>query len=100
MLEGADLRKNRPGLTAEEREGLSVQPEGETGMDFRASLLAFVCLLLICLLIAVTSVIARFIEERESKGLGSASGKESTENVLPHKKSNTPDSNQKRPESP
>ena len=93
------MRKNRLGLTAEERESLTVQPEGETGTDFRAGFLAFFCLLLICLLIAAASVIAKFAMEKESEGLDSTPGKTSTEDVLPATESATTGSDQKPSES-
>ena len=47
------------GLTPEERERLTGQLPAEPQMDFNTSLLAFACLLLICLLVIGASLIAR-----------------------------------------
>ncbi len=53
------MKENRSGLTTEERERLTAQPEHQEEMDLKMSLLAFVCLLLICVLIVAASLIAR-----------------------------------------
>ena len=47
------------GLTSEERNRLTDHPSIEPQMDFNMSVLAFVCLLLICILILAASLIAR-----------------------------------------
>ena len=52
------MKEDRSGLTTEEREHLTAQPESQEEMDLKMSLLAFVSLLLICVLIVAASLIA------------------------------------------
>lgn len=56
---------NGCGLSSEERDRLQSHSGGTEGMDVKASLLAFLGLLLICVTILVASLIARVVEERK-----------------------------------
>jgi hypothetical protein len=53
------MREDRWGLTSEEREHLTGTTPVEPDMDVKTSMLAFVCLLLICIFILAASLIAR-----------------------------------------
>ena len=53
------MEENHVGLTSEERERLADHSPIEPQIDFKMSVFAFVCLLLICIFILAASMIAR-----------------------------------------
>jgi hypothetical protein len=53
------LEENHVGVTSQERDRLAGHPSSEPPMDFRMSVFAFICLLLICIFILAASLIAR-----------------------------------------
>lgn len=53
------MQENRAGITPEERERLAGYPPVDPQVDFKLSVFAFACLLLICFLIVGASLIAR-----------------------------------------
>lgn len=61
------MRSDGGGLTRQERDRLTGQPENAVEMDVKASALAFASLLLLCVFIVAASLIARL-------GRGPASG--------------------------
>ncbi len=74
------MEQNQPGLTPQERESLSAQPEeDEKKMDLKMSLLAFASLLLVCALIVVASIIARSHANVNSPDIGTVPVHESPE---------------------
>jgi len=63
------VEKDRFGLTPEERDRLAGDASAEPEMDFKTSMLAFACLLLICIMILVASFIARSQAGKSESGV-------------------------------